>query len=34
MVNRKNEIVWIHEGYGYDDDKLITQQIEKQLRND
>ena len=34
MVNQKNEIVWLHEGYGYDDDKLIIQQIEKQLMND
>jgi thiol-disulfide isomerase/thioredoxin len=34
MVNQKNEIVWLHEGYGYDDDKLIVQQIEKQLMND
>ena len=34
MVNQKNEIVWIHEGYGHGDDKLIKQQIEKHLRDD
>lgn len=34
MVNQKNEIVWLHEGYGCDDDKLIIQQIEKQLMSD
>lgn len=34
MVNQKNEIVWIHEGYGHSDDKLIVEQIEKNLRDD
>lgn len=34
MVNQKNKIVWIHEGYGHGDDKLIKQQIEKHLRDD
>jgi len=33
MVNQKNEIVWIHEGYGHGDDELIKQQIEKHLRD-
>lgn len=33
MVNQKNEIVWIHEGYAHGDDELIKQQIEKHLRD-
>jgi hypothetical protein len=34
MINQKNKIVWIHEGYGHGDDKPIKQQIEKHLRDD